>query len=295
MKNNLVPTSIMDKNGKQTTVHKRASASQPSSKLAGVVPAPPVAEKTIGTPLPVVHRLSSGEVEEFVASYSSGRIRRGGKQVDTAAVFKSLSGLTQGLLWRVRQAGAIADPDIEAALDQLQSRVWHRWSATRNPEKVAEENFRAYLLVAERLHRTYPELMKSIGYGSATDLSKVVEYRDHKKGRVLLSAKEMTTEEEVTPVAAVAAYALVCMYRNSDFYETKHLMLREYPDEEGRYIESLMISNKALDAYVRENPEMAVRLAEFVVDRGLGDSNKDAKFAIEHFSLDAPALSSGHL
>jgi hypothetical protein len=295
MTNKLIPTPITDKNGKQTTVHKRASASQPSSKLAGVAPVPPAAEKVVGTPLPVVHPLSAGEVEEFVASFSSGRIRRGGKLVDTAAVFKSLSGRTQGLLWRVRQAGAIADPDIEAALDQLQSRVWHRWSTTLNPAKVAEENFRAYLLVAERLHRTHPELMKSIGYGAATDLSKVVEYRDHKKGRVLLSAKEMTTEEEVTPVAAVAAYALVCMYRNSDFYETDHLVLREYPDEEGRYIEGLMISNKALDAYVRENPEMAVRLAEFVVDRGLGDSNKDAKFAIEHFSLDAPALSSGHL
>jgi hypothetical protein len=296
MTNKLIPTPIVDKNGKQTTVHKKASsAAASSSTLARVAPAPPAAEKVIGTPLPVVHPLSAGEVEEFIASYSNGRIRRGGKLVDTAAVFKSLSGITQGLLWRVRQAGAIADQDIEMSLDQLQSRVWHRWSATRNPEKVAEENFRAYLLVAERLHRTYPELMKSIGYGTATDLSKVVEYRDHKQGRTLLSAKEMTTEEEVTPIAAVAAYALVCMYRNSDFYDTDHLVMREYQDEEGRYIEGLMIANKALDTYVRENPEMAVRLAEFVVDRGLGDSNKDAKFAIEHFSLDAPALSSGHL
>lgn len=296
MTNNLVPTPVVDKNGKLTTVHRKVSSvTANSSKLADAAPVPPVAEKVIGTPLPVVHPLSSSEVEEFVAFFSNGRIRRGGKQVDTAAVFRSLSGVTQGLIWRVRQAGAIGDTDIELALDQLQGRVWQRWSATPNPEKMAEENLRAYLLVAERLHCDYPELMKSIGQGTAPDLSKVVEYRDHEKGRVLLAAKEMTTEEDVAPVAAVAAYALVCMYRNSDFYDTEHLVMREYQDEEGRYIEGLMIANKGLDAYVRENPEMAVRVAEFVVDRGLGDSKKDAKFAIDHFSLDAPALSSGHL
>lgn len=296
MKNNLVPTSIIDKNGKQTTVHKRVSgAAVSSSALAHVAPTPPVTEAVLGTPLPVVHRLSSGEVEEFIASFSQGRIRRAGKQVDTAAVFKSLSGISQGLLWRVRQAGAIADADIELALDQLQNRVWNRWSATPNPEKLAEANFRDYLLVAERLHRDYPELMHDIGSGSAPELSKVVEYRDHQKGTILRPVKEMTTEEEVTPVAAVAAYALVCMYRESDCYDTEHLVMREHPDEEGRYVEGLIIANKTLDAYIREHPEMAVRVAEFVVDRGVGKSKKDALFVLEHLAWDAPALSSGHL
>lgn len=298
MTENLVPTPITDKNGKQTTVHRKVSSAIASpSRLSSIPPSSPAQEKVTGTPLPTVHPLSRGEVEEFVAGFSSGRIRRGGKQIDTAAVFKSLSGATQGLLWRVKAAGAIHDSDIESALDQYNSRVWNRWAGTPNGDKLADDNLRSYLLVTESLHKHYPELMKKVGYGIASDLSKVVEYREYRGERLLLPTTEMTTEEEVAQVAAVAAYTLVCLYCKSDFYDSEQLSLLDCADECGRYIEGLVIKNETIANYVRENPdpEGIVPLAEFMVYRNLGDSADDARFALAHFSLDAPALGDGHL
>lgn len=63
MTNKLIPTPIVDKNGKQTTVHKKVAGSSPSGKLSNVVPVLPVPKKNSASTLDDVLGLFN-EVDE---------------------------------------------------------------------------------------------------------------------------------------------------------------------------------------------------------------------------------------
>lgn len=306
-KSHLIPFPIVDRNGKITTVRRKAAAAPlTTSKLAGATPVRPDDTKVTGTPLPVVYPLSRGEIEEFLAFYtpcseaSDGAFGSSDPVViapqnmrGTERVFLSLSGVSQGLLWRVRQSKAMSDSNITVALSRMREKSEFIWDDSRDARPVAEAMFRSVLLVAERVHVDHPELIQQhrIGYVQRA-LEDAIGGHFSRGMNTICETRELSTVEEVSAVAGVAAYLMVV---NADGDPKKHTRACDFWDEYKHEHHGMKIANPTLADYVEANPEQAVRAAKFVVERGLGHSKRDAQFVIDHLNSDTPALSEGEL
>lgn len=283
MVNNLVPTPIVDKNGKRTTVHRKPAAAS-GTRLASVPPVPP-AEAGTGTPLPVVYPLSRGEVEEFLAWFNPSTS-------DAGLVFNSLSGPTKGLVWRARQLDVANDSTLGAMLEDYHVKSQSHWYGTDNPERAAEEHLRSCLRVAERVHSEYPQLWERFSEREVHwDIERALEgyfYRLDDDGSPV---HEITTVEELDSVVAVVAYIISC-------HDTPaHLGMAIYTDTDGRRRTGKVIKNRTLDAYVRQHPELGLRIGELVAERGIGDTEDDAQHVLDLLreTAEAPSIQSGWL
>lgn len=305
MANNLVPTPIVDKNGKRTIVHKKPAGSGPASKLNAATPVRPAAEEVSGTPLPVVHPLSMGEVEEFLAFFGPvyGSPGGGYGYVDPVIVspsimgrapevFRSLSGVSQGMLWRVRQAKALDDLGVTVALSRVRWKEQNFWDDLSGSHIPAEELFRSTLRVAERVHADHPDLLTQFDAGQVQHILEDSVGGYFSTGTLVSKTRELSTVEEVSAIAGTAAYMLVCSASDD---RLKFMSSRSFNDPAGRVHSAMVPTNKALGQYVSEHPEDAVRAAKFVVERDIGRSKADAQHVIDYLSSSAPAISEGYL
>jgi hypothetical protein len=305
MTNNLVPTPIVDKNGKRTTVHKKPAGSGPASKLSAATPVRPAAEEVSGTPLPVVHPLSPGEVLEFLAFFTPVYDGPGGGYgyVDPVIVspsitgrapdvFRSLSGVSQGMLWRVRQAKVLDDLGITVALSRVRWKEQNFWDDLSGSHVPAEELLRSTLRVAERVHADHPDLLAQFDAGQVQHILEDAVGGYFATGALVCKTRELSTVEEVAAVAGTAAYLLVC---TTTFDRLKFMGSRSFNDPAGRTHSAMVPTNKTLGKYVSEHPEDAVRAAKFVVERNIGRSKADAQHVIDYLASSAPAISEGYL
>ena len=239
-----------------------------------------------GTPLPVVHPLSYGEVEEFLAWFTPS-----GSRSKLDLIFRSLSGRTQGLIWRARQLKVVHDGVVSYMLDSYGVRAISQWKGTDNPEAAAEEHIRSCLRVAERVHSEHPQLWelfmaREVYWEMERALEGYFYHRDD-DSRV----HEITTVEELESVAGVAAYVISC-------HDTpQHLGTALYTDAAGRRRTGTIIKNRTLDAYVRRHPALGLRIGELVAERGIGDTEEDARYVLGLLreTAKAPSIQSGWL
>lgn len=304
MTNNLVPTPIVDKNGKRTTVRRKPTGAGPASKPVAA-PSRPAVEEVVGTPLPVVHPLSMGEVTEFLAFFTPVYDSPGGGYgyVDPVIVapsitgrapevFRSLSGVSQGLLWRVRQARALDELGTTIALSRVRWKEEKFWNDIPGSHVAAEELFRSTLLVAERVHADHPGLMPEFGAGQVQHILEDAVGGYFSTGTLVSKTRELSTVEEVSAVAGTAAYLLECSASKD---RLKYMGSQAFNDPSGRTHSAMAPKNKTLGKYVSEHPEDAVRAAKFVVARDIGNSKADAQHVIDYLALSAPAISEGYL
>lgn len=302
MTNNLVPTPIVDKNGRRTTVRKKPAGAGPVTKPVAP-PSRPVPEEVVGTPLPVVHPLSFGEVEEFLAFLIPVYHGPGGAyghidpviaspsvMGDLNGSFRALSGVSQGMVARVRRSGAIDDNGVIMAIYRAHwkaDRFWNDISGSRIP---AEELMRAVLRVAERIHEDRPGFLAQFHPAQVQSILEDSVGGYFCNDTLFAKPHELSTVEEVAAVAGTAAYMLTCSQG-----DTKFMKHDSFNDPAGLIYSALVVHNKTLGKHLREHPEDAVRAAEFVMERDIGKSKQDAQHVIDYLASSAPAISEGYL
>lgn len=256
--------------------------------LEAAAPLPPATEQAQETPLPVIHPLSSGETQEFLAWYAPQPVHR---IKNTAEVFRSLPAELRGLVQRVRYNKVFDDTVVSIALNDVRTKCV-QWENSDNPEAAAYQMLRSILLVAEQVHAEHPHLMTRAKMEKSYEAIResMEGYYNHwqEHPRVF---NELDTVEKVASAAGIAAFVIRC----ED--ESDHISFSMCFDAGNRTRSGIKLTNKNVDAYIRQHPEMGLPIADALIKRGLGTTDEDFHSVLEHMreTADAPALGEGWL
>lgn len=276
MATSLTPTTVTDKNGRVTTVHKRQDAHGPSKPLS--VPAPTLAPQpsrsTAGTPLTTPPPLTEDQQEEFRAwqreiVQSYGYNKRA--QVDAA---RPLDPESEALAWRVLKSGRVNPQAVASLVNESQLDRYMFRHRDHNPSEL-----QAKLRVAERVGEINPAVSDLADRGFGVRIGQCVDgygYSPSEMNRT--SLREITTEEELAAVAAVSAFVV---YATNEGL-TGQLKEGEYKDSEGRRNNGTWMTNHRLKAFLQENPDDVNRVIEYVGSRSVGTTAKETREIIQY-------------
>lgn len=285
MNSNTVPTPIVDKNGKLTTVHKAIGRQDGSkSSLSSIAPPPP---SPSGTPIPslALPSLSAEEIDAFLLSHAIGK----------GDMFRSLSGNTQALVRQSLREGAIDDAELDILLRAMRDDLNFGWRNTVGVSKLTEDIMRSTLLTAEALHSRY-SLGATLERGWSYSVRQSVIGCGYRGKGAVSSAPVFSTQEELAPVAAVTAFVLAVKEHAQENSNGKRIVIRNYNDTEGRTHIGTGITSPVLEAYILEHPEAAYEVGKFATQRDLGSSAEEIATVISHFQTsEARAVREGWL
>lgn len=286
MKKNLIPTPVVDKNGKLTTVHKKtAGASLGTDNLVSV---PPVANTTLA---PVREALTAAQVEEFLSLCSpTGRSKNPAGYVrDTEDTFRSLSGETQAVMKRLYDGGLLSyDTLMDKMIYFMNEFPGFGW-IDGTPSRIAEPALRASAEIVELAVAHRPELLRDFGQAGLFSFAREVVMGCMDRAAQMGTKFDASSEEGMDAMLGTFSFVM----RSESF----RLQDSSYADERGKGHRSLRISSDKVARFVVEHPDLAGRAAVFMRERGLGDSEDEAQVMVDHFTetAEAPSISSGRL
>jgi hypothetical protein len=238
--------------------------------------------------------LSEAETQEFNDWYVS---ELDGKQYnDWARVLypKNVAAESKALAWRVIKAGAVDPKAVAILLNSSHSRIHMSIAPELKYVSPAQDVLHASLRVAERMSEYDPVSVSGAGYALASTIQNSMKgycYTPQLEDRVLLTS--VNTEEELDSLSAVTFFLHNALSRGDDSqYNTKG-----FKDADLIRVDGMRITNRTLDAFLRENPNEVHRVISYVTERGLGHSVRDAKNLIKHLreTADMGALGEGWL
>lgn len=296
---NLIPTPIVDKNGKQTTVRKRVDTLQ---KKALNAPAPSVAASApvsvpISTPLPEIQPLSDEEREVF-ANWQSMLMNNGHFREEIREIAKKpLPSSVEALAWRLTREGDAQETAVRF-LTTYHTRRSSQFAKTfRHEQEFLFNTLRNSLLLVDRISKdeTGSPALKiggPITYANMIDKS-LNGYRYSPKMDEVPDLTPIMTEEELSSITAVTRFILDARDRK-DYGSCRE---KEYKDSIGKKLTGIYMANRSLDAFLRENPHEIDRVLKYVQERRIGNTVKDTKALVKYLreSKEMGALDDGWL
>ena len=287
----LTPTTVTDKNGRVTTVHKRQDAHGSSKPLS--VPAPALAPKSVSSAAakPLTPPVSiTEEQSEEVRAWQHRMLNKSIYNTKAkAACMKPLDPESEALVWRVIKAGRVHEEALASIINRNQLQR-HMFKGSDAP--LAE--LRASLRVAERVG----ELAPSVADISGSDLGMIVYqamrgYGYSPKEENRSQVRHLATEEELAAVAAVTIF----LANADNGKQEKQFKQGDYRDADGRTNSGMWMTNHSLKAYIVENPESIHRVLDYMNTRSVGKSIKDTRAIIQYVeeSKELGALDQGWL
>jgi hypothetical protein len=266
-RNNLTPTPVVDRNGKTTTVYRRAERLKPA---ASALPAPSAAPQPSGgttTPLTLPKALTAKEKRELGNLLNSIDVTR---FVPASHFLLGLSAKPLALLKRI----ADEFPDHMPLLKKI---LGNAISNECLPEEMVN-----VLLVSERLLRdNRGHLLESAAYG----VIDTVVGMCHSENR-LPDDQVIRTEEELAGKAALTDFILTHGRKHDLDSMTKTLYLRR-----GAFIhaEYMALRNRHLEQLILDRPEDIEVISRYVAERGMHHANKKPVEALRAY-LDDESL-----
>lgn len=289
MTNDLIPTPVLDKNGKLTTVHKKpAGASLGSENIASV---PPV---TYAVPAPVSEALTAAQAEGFLSSFCpvdiasdlSGSSRYA---TDVQRTFRALSGETQAVLKKLYDYSTLDDEALMDVVTSFGEGFQGYGRIPGQPSRMAEPVLRTSAKIFDLAITKYPAISDEFSPAGLFEYSKQVLLgcMDHavRKGVQL----DPRSDDDIEAVMGVFSFIM-----KSD---TSRLRETFFADDQGSGHRSIAIDSDTVAEFVMKHPDLAERAAVFMRERNLGNSETESQFMIEHFNetAEAPSISSGRL
>lgn len=272
MAKNLIPTPIVDKNGKATTVHKKTSS---VSSSQGKIPAPVINgcdAPITGTPLPVPQHLTPAELTSLLGAIDSvDKFAKVEGELDRDALAVTKRILDEGSL-----SLEVIDMTMQLAyVGTVQSR-------RATPEAVPPNHVLHYnrLLIAEHLQLGGEQSGEA--EAAIRGLARNLDLGDEYMGKI-------ETEEELAGCSAVVSFMQKC---------TESCTSGNVHNGSGGSMVGAYIRNKHLDALIRERPDDIDTIVSYVQDRGMNPTNKGPVNALrKHLdeNTQSKAVSSGWL
>lgn len=296
----LTPTQITDKNGKSTTVHKRLDAPQSAPKMSKV-PAPSIAPNVAGstasrTPLVMPEPLDETQHQAFL-EWQHSELDSMRYRVEVKNTFRQrFDPQVEALAWRLVKGGKVPGETVAKFLGTFHAR---RTPAFAKSFGYAQDDvlsdLTSSLLLAERLGTEYPEVVND---GSAPNLATAVGqaldgYNYSPKPDERAPVGTISSEEELASIAAITGYILEAQ-RRQEFDQYKNT---SFVNTRGKKVTGLILSNRSLNAFLRENPHEVHRAIAYAAERGMGNTVKDTKNLIQHLhdTEGADAIAEGWL
>lgn len=269
-----IPTRIVDKNGRATVVYKALSSDVPDSRSNGI---PPVAStpRLRTSSLLNVPPLSSGEVEEFLAFYPES-------VAGTHAIYRSLSAQTKGILWWAQQQKVISEEALNVLLTFAKGDI-QKNDLEDHSIRQADNIIRSTVLVTELVSADHP-VINSAGSSLIYDIREMVVGCGYRGEKVPSKPPVFSTVEEMLPVVGICSYAVAAAQHEPSNKPSRYYDVRFYADEEGLGYAGGVLSNPVLETYVKAHPDDGYVLGKYVAERGLGESEDDAKVALEYLA-----------
>lgn len=258
-KNGLVPTTVIDKNGKRTTVHRRPS--EQASAGTSKIPAPDIAQRPVdrGMALDVFHDAVIREYQLNPADFDD--------RIDLQSIMGIASRRSDEVLAVLHQALTNGSDHTTVMLDAVSS-------------QQASDTVVSEVIAFAPCLRTGAVMLSAINglreYGSAFPY---MEDYTKATGR---------TREQVRGLLTVVSI-LGDEYPNGQEWESKGLPIEEITDNNHRWY--ARINNGPLLQYVLENPEHAERISEIILHR----KTIDTTLIDSIIHSDAPSISDGLL
>lgn len=272
----LTPTTVTDKNGRVTTVHKRQDAHGSSKALS--VPAPTLATKpshaAAGTPLKPPAPLTEAQSQEFRAWQREIVETYGYNERAKADSVRPLDPESEALAWRVLKSGRVTP----SAIFQMVSSSQLDKFMFRHKDYTPTE-LRAKLLVAERVGEINPAVADIAGNAISVHIDNCVDgygYSTVEEKRT--SLREINTEEELAVVAAVTTFLV---YAGNEGLANQHKH-GDFKDPEGRRNTGTWMTNHRLKAFLQENPQEVNRVIEYMGSRDVGITAKETRQIIQY-------------
>lgn len=274
--NNLVPTQITDRNGKLTTVHKKAQTAS-SSKSRIPAPSPVAAPQSVtGTPLsfpePLNHQEQQGWIDKFLDD--NPRMSRSRRR----DALTMLSGQEAALIKEIISRGSMDNQSISHIIEKFEHTRHSCVNRLLMAEKFKDE--------ANSKEHFGPRMRYFDAVCSATD-GLMRNMPDGAK------SKMFTTEEELASAGAVVEFLMDEELRGT------HGLYRYIDSENGQSsVNALYIKNKHLDRLIRERPEDIRAIISYVRERGMHASNKGPVEALRKYldeTAEASAVGGGWL
>lgn len=259
---NLIPTVITDVNGKVTTVHKKQSGVAAGAKR---IPAPAVAQQAVQkpqTPLNLPPALSREERDELIAHLAAIPNFWGS---DTSGMTDWVDDTGFALIKEYLETDRITPMEIKHITGIARVQGWGKTEVTN------------MLLVTERVRKDTSIDSQARGWTNNVVHSLPYNVRDT-EGKYTSAIR---TEEALTSATAVTTFVL------RKFYEKDNnlgLVKTVRQNRAWRSPEELIvISNKHLDALIRERPQDLDRIISYVERNHMHASNKKPVNVLREF------------
>lgn len=286
MMKNLIPTPVVDKNGKLTTVHKKPTGA--SLGADNLVSVPPVANATL---TPAREALTDAQVEEFLSSCrQTGHSENPSVYMrDTEDTFRSLSGETQAVMKRLYDGGLLSYDTLMGKMTYFMNEFPGFGWIDGTPSRIAEPVLRASAEIVELAVAHRPELLRDFGQAGLFSFSREVVMGCMDRAAQMGAKFDASSKGGMDSILGTFSFVM----RSESF----RLQDSSYADERGKGHRCLRIGSDTVARFVAEHPDLAGRAAVFMRERGLGDSEDDAQVMVDHFTdtAEAPSISSGRL
>jgi hypothetical protein len=280
MNSKLTATQIVDKNGRTTTVHKRAEMN--ASSKPQKVPAPAVVKQAAThtathTLLAKPALLTAAQRKEFrrwYLTFTESNYEELPTEIDPEV---------QALAWHVTHNGRADHTVVAKILDaHVQSIFIQEYAPAimRLHSHVISSpitKVEAYLRVAERVGTedaeagADPKLPHYI-----TSVMDSYCYRPKEEDRI--QTLSIDTEEELASLTAITLFL-----RNADLSQLHNqYRIGDFADSLGNLVNGRRMINRSLDTYLRENPDEVHAINEYMNNRTPGTTVKDTKQIIQH-------------
>lgn len=275
----LQPVTIVDKNGRTTTVHRRDAT---NSSVGTSLPSPKLSPQngTQGTPLQPIIFNTASQTKQMLAAFSNGPTYY---NVDSSMVSSGLSKRDKAITKRM-----LDNPDFNSELvKKIVS--YGLWNEPTYPEEIT-----ANLLIAEKIIMTGDG---SILKNNASTLYEIIIGMDQRHNRSYLTEPNaIQTEEELAGKAAIASFVLKAWLELPHDGSVYNVGNKQADFRWNRDFK--IISNKHLHDLIMERPADQHRIMEYVRLRGMHSTNKTPVKALRVYldeGVEATAVSSGWL
>jgi hypothetical protein len=279
MNPHLIPTVIVDKNGKKTTVHR--TANRPASNVT--IPAPTVtAAKSTpqknSTPLPVPTPIDPKRLNDIQSGFRGIQALSVRKNInpDEAALIKGI--LERGHVYR-KTLGTI-------------SGFMGLFSAG---ESIKDYDYNTFLL-AERYFQKEGS-SDGFTYHDAELFSEAVQGLYYRRIEESINVERFTTEEELDTNVAVLRIVMLLSSMGGPTRK-KAIAYKEYRTIKGKRLRGNFLRNQAFSDLIRENPDSHYEIEKYIRERGAPKNKQEAialKTYLDNGNENTTAISDGWL
>lgn len=254
MNNKLTPAVIVDKNGRTTTVHRKADRTVTHS----AIPAPTVKAPTISagkktpqkhsTPLPVPPPIDPKTLRERV-----GHLRG----IQALSVRKNPNPDEVALINSILDRGHVSPNAIGMVSDYM--------GMMSTGERIRDFDYNTFLLT-ER-YASSSGAIEVINYTDAHHFVDAIKGLYQRRSEQDITVERITTEEELD--ANVAVLRMMMLIRENSDQLGRATTTKEYRTANGKRLNGTCLRNQGFAELIRENHEFYPAIEQYVMDRGV--------------------------